>query len=61
VLPLPDADVLAYRLRARAISGLAVRMVFVDARTGAIALEYDDLKTQAVGTGTGVLGRPEER
>jgi thermolysin len=56
VLPLEDAHVLAYRLRARAVSGLAIKMLFIDARSGEVALEYDDLKTQAVGSGTGVLG-----
>lgn len=34
----------------------ALRMCFVDARTGEVLLEYDDLQTEAaVGTGTGVL------
>lgn len=50
---------LTYRLRARALQGalLKIQMLFVDARTGAVALEYSDLKRQAsaVGKGTGVL------
>lgn len=60
VLPGDDGDYrLTFRLRARAAQGpgLQIQMLFVDARTGAIALEYSDLKRQssAVGTGTGVL------
>lgn len=48
--------VLAYRIRARR-ANFDIRMYFVDARNGEIALEYRDLQTQAaVGTGTGVLG-----
>lgn len=56
VLPLDgDGYALAWRLRAAAEGD--IRQYFVDARTGAIALEYSDLKTQdKVGKATGVLG-----
>lgn len=57
---LPDeAPGGAYRLawRIRAAVKSSIRQYFVDARTGAILLEYDDVKTQAVrGEARGVLG-----
>jgi len=55
VLPGDEGVVLAYRMRAKAASGVQVNMIFVDAQSGAIALEYNDLKSQAVGSGRGVL------
>jgi bacillolysin len=56
VLPLDDGRfVLAWRLRAAA--GSDVREYFIDANTGAVALEFSVRKTQsAVGRATGVLG-----
>ena len=56
ILPLDDGRfVLAWRLRAASRSD--VREYFVDAATGAIALEFSVRKTQsAVGRATGVLG-----
>ena len=56
VLPLDDGRfVLAWRLRAAA--GSDVREYFIDANTGAVALEFSVKKTQsAVGRATGVLG-----
>ena len=56
VLPLDDERfVLAWRLRAAA--GSDVREYFIDANTGAVALEFSVKKTQtAVGRATGVLG-----
>jgi bacillolysin len=46
---------LAYRARVFSEAGLF--MYFVDARTGAVLLQFNDLKTQnAVGSGQGVLG-----
>ena len=56
VLPFDDGRfVLAWRLRAA--SGSDVREYFIDANTGAVALEFSVRKTQsAVGRATGVLG-----
>jgi Zn-dependent metalloprotease len=55
VLPHDGRFTLAWQLRAA--SGSDVRRYFVDARTGAIVLEYSDRKTQAqVGRARGVLG-----
>lgn len=57
---LPDAApgrpyALAWRIRA--VSGSNIRQYFIDARTGAVLLDYDDVKTQAVrGNARGVLG-----
>jgi bacillolysin len=43
--------------RAQVLTGTDARVVFVDAHTGAIRLDYSDRdKQSAVGTGTGVLG-----
>jgi thermolysin len=55
ILPIPAGFALAYRERAFSARGL--RMYFIDARTGALLLDLNDLKTQtAVGRGRGVLG-----
>ena len=58
VLPSDGAFRLAWRLRA--VTARDSRQYFVDARTGAIALEYSDRKPQvpagSVGTARGVLG-----
>jgi thermolysin len=57
VLPLGDGGYrLAWRVRAFFEDGWNVRQVFVDAATGDVLLEYSDLRTQAAGLGTGVLG-----
>lgn len=54
VLPRDEGGyVLAYRLRVMTAENLLV--LFIDARTGAVALEYSDLQT-AIGTGKGVRG-----
>ena len=64
---LYDANTLAYRLlyRVQAFSQLGIIVTLIDANTGAIVREYNDLKTQnfqlpcancAVGTGRGVKG-----
>lgn len=55
ILPLEDRTVLAYMLWTRV--GFLLERYFVDARTGAVALHYDDTRTVGVvGTGTGVWG-----
>ena len=58
ILPLQGGFRLVWRLRAAA--GSDIRQYFVDARDGAIALEYSDRKTQlpdgTVGVARGVLG-----
>jgi len=55
ILPRDGSYLLAWRVRAAARGD--VREYFVDARDGAIAFEFSDLKTQsAVGRGQGVLG-----
>ena len=55
ILPRDGSYLLAWRVRAAAQGD--VREYFVDARNGAIAFEFSDLKTQsAVGRGQGVLG-----
>jgi thermolysin len=55
ILPTDDGRfVLAYRLRVG--GGLDIRVYYIDARTGAIALSYSDLQAQAIGRGTGVFG-----
>ena len=55
VLPHDGGFRLTWRLRAA--SGSDVRQYFVDARSGAVILEYSDRKTQAaVGRARGVLG-----
>jgi bacillolysin len=57
VLPLDSGGYsLTYRLRAVPRGSLKVQMLFLDARTGEVTLQYSDLKTQsAVGSATGVL------
>lgn len=57
VLPLADGRyALAYKVRARKPGTLDIHLLFVDARTGAVVLDLNDVKTQsAVGVGTGVL------
>src|SRR5262245_5217793 len=57
VLPTDDGRyVLAYKIRARG-ANLDIRVHFVDAKAGGIAMEYADLQSaSAVGSGTGVLG-----
>ena len=57
ILPLDTGDVrLAYT--AVVSGGGRVMSVFVDARTGAVLMQYNQIQTQqaVVGTGTGVLG-----
>ena len=55
LLPLPAGARLVFALWVRFDQNL--ERIFVDARTGAIAWRYDDLRTEAaVGTGTGVWG-----
>jgi len=58
ILPRPDGTfILTWRVRAA--TGADVRVYFLDARTGAVAFDYSDFKSQtqsAVGRGTGVLG-----
>ena len=57
VLPLEAGGYrLAYRIRAFFESTFELRQSFLDAETGAVLLEYDDLQSQAAGIGTGVLG-----
>jgi Zn-dependent metalloprotease len=53
VLPVSGGYLLAYKVRA--VTRTDIRLFFVDAVSGAIALERSDLQTQAVGSGTGVL------
>ena len=57
ILPLDSGGyALTYRLRAVPLGSAKIRMVFLDARTGDVVLEYSDLQTQAaVGSATGVL------
>ncbi len=57
VLPLSERHYgLVYKIRARR-QGFDVRLLFVDARSGAVVKDLNDVKTQsAVGVGTGVLG-----
>ena len=57
VLPLEDGSYrLVYRVRAFFQEEMDVRQVFVDAATGAVLREYSDLRKQAAGLATGVLG-----
>jgi thermolysin len=52
ILPLQDRFVLAYYLHLR--GGYTVEAVFLDARTGAVVLRYDDRRSQSsVGLGIG--------
>jgi thermolysin len=58
VLPLEDGRyALAYKVRARKSGSIDIHLLFVDARSGAIVKDLNDVKSQsAVGSGTGVLG-----
>ncbi len=59
ILPVTEGDAVTYSLtwRAQVLTGTDARVVFVDAQTGAIRLDYTDRdKQSAVGKGTGVLG-----
>jgi thermolysin len=59
ILPLTEGDATSFVLawRAQVLTGFDARIVFVDAQTGAVRLDYTDRDTQsAVGTGKGVLG-----
>ncbi len=59
VLPLQEGDAVTYALawRGQVLTGMDVRVVFVDAQTGAVRLDYTDRdKQSSVGKGTGVLG-----
>ena len=59
ILPLTEGDAVTFALawRAQVLTGLDARVVFVDAQTGAVRLDYTDRDEQsAVGKGTGVLG-----
>ncbi len=47
---------LAYRVRFSLLQPLDVRLLFIDAHSGRALLEFSDLKRQAVGNATGVLG-----
>jgi bacillolysin len=54
---LPDDDgTFALTWQIRRFTGADLKVFFIDARTGAVALEYSDLETQTMGKGTGVLG-----
>jgi Zn-dependent metalloprotease len=57
VLPVADGRyALTYKVRVRR-PGFDLRLLFIDAKTGAIVEDRNDLKTEsAVGIGTGVLG-----
>ena len=60
ILPLPgESEALTFVLvwRGQILTGTDARLVFVDAHSGAVRLDYSDRNTQtAVGRGTGVLG-----
>jgi thermolysin len=57
VLPLEAGGYrLAYRIRASFERSFELRQSFLDADTGSLLMEYDDLQAQVAGTGTGVLG-----
>ncbi len=59
VLPTTEGDAVTFALawRAQVLTGVDARVVFVDAQTGAIRLDYTDRdKQSSVGKGTGVLG-----
>ncbi|MBX7187734.1 MAG: M4 family metallopeptidase [Vicinamibacteria bacterium] len=59
ILPITEGESVTYALawRGQVLTGFDVRVVFVDAQTGAIRLDYTDRdKQSAVGKGTGVLG-----
>ncbi len=55
ILPAEDGTyALTWKVRAWLESG-DIRLYFLDGTTGVVVLEFSDLQTQAVGTGTGVL------
>jgi len=59
ILPVTEGDTVTFALawRAQVLTGVDARVIFVDAQTGAIRLDYTDRDKQAtVGKGTGVLG-----
>ena len=56
VLPLEAGYGLAWRMRAFFETGFDVRQVFLDATSGELLLEFQDVHTQAAGIGTGVFG-----
>ena len=56
VLPLGSGYRLAWRVRALFEKSFELRQLFLDAATGETLLEYDDLKKQEAGIGTGVFG-----
>jgi thermolysin len=56
VLPLEAGYRLAYRIRAQFGQGFDLRQVFLDATSGELLLEYDDLQKQVAAVGTGVFG-----
>jgi bacillolysin len=57
VLPLEAGGYrLVYRVRTLFAEPFAIRQSFYDAGSGALLREYDDLRRQAAGIGTGVLG-----
>jgi bacillolysin len=54
-LPLEDRAALSYMLFSRVADPPSLKRHFVDAQTGLVVLEYEDLKTEAaVGIGTGI-------
>ncbi len=57
VLPVSEGSyALTYKVRVKR-SGFDIRLLFIDAKTGAVVEDRDDIKTEsAVGVGTGVLG-----
>ncbi len=64
VLPLSaEAEAMTFVLawRGQILTGTDARVIFVDAHSGAVRLDYTDRDTQtAVGKGTGVLGDPKK-
>jgi len=57
VLPRDEGGyALAYRVRFSLLRPFDIRLLFIDAHTGQSLLEFSDLKHQAVGNATGVLG-----
>jgi bacillolysin len=58
VLPIENSERFALAYTERVLSRRGLYIYFIDARTGALLLELNDLKTQAsaVGRGVGVLG-----
>jgi thermolysin len=58
VLPMSDGNRFALAYTERVLSARGLYIYFIDARTGALLFELNDMKTQAsaVGRGVGVLG-----